>query len=588
MQKIKRTIGCGKVDDSYCKKLIHLAGWVARRRDHGNLIFIDLRDRSGIMQLVFNPEYSKEVHELAHTLRSEFVIAVSGKVVDRLPETVNTELPTGKWELHVNSLTVLSKASSLPFTIGDTQIDEELRLKYRYLDLRSQAMQKRIAFRHNVVHGIREFFNDEGFYEIETPILTKDTPEGAREFIIPSRIHPGSVYALPQSPQQYKQLLMASGFEKYFQIARCFRDEASRADRQLEFTQMDIEMSFIDESDIQDVIERLLSYLWKKFFDITLTLPFNKMTYDEAFGSYGSDKPDLRFGLPIIDVSQLFKNTQLTFLRTILEKSGKIGAISINDYQFTRSELDNLVNKAPVFGSKGLLWIRFGVDGKVESPVAKFLLPNFFSEVKDLIPNISQSSTLFLMAGEFKETWTALGRLRLDLADILKLIPQNEFKFLWVTDFPLFEYDKEEKRWSSVHHPFTSPVEGWEKQEPGEMKARAYDMVLNGIELGGGSIRIHDAQTQQKVFDMLGLDKIQMGNRFGCLLEALEYGFPPHGGLAFGVDRLIMLMCNVNTIRDVIAFPKTSRGYDAMLDAPAEFDPKRWHEYGLTLLPQKK
>lgn len=586
MQRFERTVSCGQINEQWLYKTVSLLGWVNRRRDLGSLIFIDLRDRSGMVQIVFSADFDKQAHDVAKSLRSEFVVQIKGTVVNR--ELVNNEMPTGKWEVQIQELKILSSSKGLPFAIDETDtVDEELRLKYRYLDLRNPSKQKRFALRNDVVYAMREFFYQNGFYEVETPILTKNTPEGAREFIVPSRITKGSFYALPQSPQLYKQLLMASGFERYVQIARCFRDEDLRADRQPEFTQLDIEMSFINELDIQTIIERLLAHLWKKVFDVELVTPFMRMTYDEAFAQYGCDKPDLRFDLPITDVSPLFQDTTIKFLRATLDAKGKIGALHVQGHSFSRAELDMWSERAPKLGAKGLLWIRFK-DGKPDSSVAKFLPEDFTARCKSLFPTLSDDSTLFLIAASYKEAWTALGRLRLELGQALSLIPTDLFKFLWVTDFPLFEYNEEAKTYDAVHHPFTSPQEGWEKLPPEQIKARAYDVVLNGIEIGGGSIRIHNAQVQDKVFDLIGLSKQAAQKKFGFLLEALEYGFPPHGGLAIGIDRLIMLMAKATTIREVIAFPKTQKGVDPMMDAPSEVDNEQLKDYGLMLLPQEK
>jgi aspartyl-tRNA synthetase len=529
-----RTALCGLVTPDYLEKTVDVCGWVARRRDHGGLIFIDLRDRSGIVQLVFNPDFSKEAHTLAHSLRSEFVIAVKGKVVKRSEQTINKELPTGMLEICAQQLVILNKAKALPFALDEAEhVDEELRLKYRYLDLRRPAMRSHLQLRNEVIFAMREILHEKGFFEVETPILTKNTPEGAREFVVPSRLHQGSFYAMPQSPQLYKQLLMAGGIEKYYQVARCFRDEDLRADRQPEFTQLDIEMSFIQEKDIQDIIEKLLHTICKKALNIDIPLPFSRMPYEQAFNDYGSDKPDLRFDLKIQDCTPLFEGTELKFLKAVLEKKGKIGALHIQNYEFTRSELDATVDKATQLGAKGLLWIRFK-DGVVDSPVAKFLPADFFARAQKLFAGLTEKSTLFIIAGPYQEAWPLLGRLRLELGHTLNLIPLDQFHFSWVTDFPMFEYDVQTKAWNAMHHPFTSPQPGWEDKPIEQVTARAYDVVLNGIELGGGSIRIHDAAVQDKVFKILGLTKEQTQAKFGFLLEAQELGFPPMVALRSG------------------------------------------------------
>lgn len=584
MQTFERTVSCGLVTEAFLGKTISLCGWVNRRRDHGGLIFIDIRDRSGLMQLVFNPDFSVDAHTLAHSLRSEFVITITGTVVERTAETVNKDLATGKWELQVHSLGILNKAKTLPFTLEEAEnVDEELRLQYRYLDLRRPEMRDRFKLRHDVIFAMREYFSAQGFYEFETPILTKNTPEGAREFIVPSRIYPGHFYALPQSPQLYKQLLMAGGMERYFQIARCFRDEDSRTDRQPEFTQLDIEMSFINEKNIQDMIEGLIAHIWKKIYGITLSLPFARMTFDDAFAAYGSDKPDLRFGLKINDITSVFANTELKFLRAVLDKGGKVGALHIAGREFSRSDLDGWVGKAQELGAQGLLWVRFNQDGVAESPVSKFLPATFLDDIKSVIPDAKPGSVLLILAGPHKQTWDILGRLRLVAGKEYDLIPRDQYHFSWVTDFPMFEYDEDSKQWTFVHHPFTSPQAGWENQDQHSIKARGYDIILNGVELGGGSIRIHDAAAQAKVFDMLGMSKEDAQQRFGFLLEAQELGFPPHGGLAIGVDRLIMLMTKSGSIRDVIAFPKTQRFFDPLMDSPSLVTDKQLRDYGVKL-----
>lgn len=586
--KQQRTTYCGLVDQQYVNKEISLVGWVHRRRDHGGLIFVDLRDREGVMQVVFNSDFDKIAHELAHTLRNEYVIKVSGKVVARDAGLINKDLATGAVEMQVSSLEILNKSKILPFSLDEAQaIEEELRLTYRYLDLRRPEMFAKMKLRSDISFFVRDFFRKEGFLEIETPMLTKNTPEGAREFLVPSRIHEHHVYALPQSPQMYKQLLMASGIDRYVQIARCFRDEDLRADRQPEFTQIDVEMSFINEEDIMFVIEGLLVYIFKHCCGIEIPAKFQRITYDEAFRLYGSDKPDLRYDLPIHDLGSLFANTELKFLKTVLLQGGKIGALHVSEKQFSRSELEGWVNKSVLLGAKGLLWIRFNEQGQAESPVSKFLPEDFLQQVRQIIPTVKAGDTLFINAGKYSEAWTLLGRLRCAVAQELGMVNDDIFRFCWVTDFPLFEYDEADKRWNSVHHPFTSPQAGWEGKDFGDIKARAYDVVLNGYELGGGSIRIHDINFQKKMFGILGLDEAKMQEKFGALLNALELGCPPHGGLALGLDRIVMLLTKSKSIREVIAFPKTQRGHDAMMQAPGVIEEKDLALYGLKFMPKK-
>lgn len=582
---IARTTGCGQVTGQYLDKVVHLCGWVHKRRDHGGLIFIDLRDRTGIMQLVFNPEVDAQVHALGHSLRSEYVIEVSGTVIARDAATINEKLATGKWELQVTTLTVLNSAKALPFQLDEADnVEEDLRLKYRYLDLRRPAMHDRMKLRHEITFAIREFFNHKKFYEIETPILTKSTAEGAREFFVPSRMHPGSIYVLPQSPQIYKQLLMASGMERYFQIARCFRDEDLRADRQLEFTQLDLEMSFVDQEDIIKLFDELLSMLWKKYLNIDLQLPIARMKYDEAFARYGSDKPDVRFGYEIRDVSSLFAGNDLRFIKQALEEGGKVGAVHV-DRSFSRGELDGWVATAQQLGASGLLWISFGEDGSVSSPVAKFLPEDFLAQAQKVIPGLQKGHTLFLIAGKYEGAWTLLGRLRLEIGKSLGLLKPDNYKFLWVTDFPFFEWSEEKKKWVGARHPFTMPYGDWQNQGPQEIRTYSYDIVLNGIELGGGSIRIHNYLTQMRIFNLMGMNEEEVRKNFWFLIEAQELGFPPHGGIALGLDRLIMLIAQCQSIREVIAFPKTSRGTGPLMNAPSPVDPGILRDYGLQLKP---
>lgn len=582
MQKNERIL-CGTVDNSLLNKTIRLLGWVNSRRDHGKLIFIDLRDRSGLVQVVFDEGFNKTLHGLAQSLRSEFIIKIEGIVKKRAEGTENHELKTGSFEISAQNLEIITKAKTLPFPLDEMHsIDEELRLKYRYLDLRRPIMQEKLHMRHNIIFAMREFLHKNGFWEFETPILTKSTPGGAREFFVPSRYQMGSIFALAQSPQIYKQLLMCASMEKYFQIARCFRDEDLRADRQPEFTQLDLEMSFIEEKDIQTVIESLLQYVLKSVSNLDIKLPLSRMKYDDAMQKYGSDKPDLRFGLPIIDLTHIFQETEISFLKNIIDHKGKIGAISVSGQEFSRSDLDSYVKNAQEMGAKGLLWIRAKSENELDSPVAKFLPSHFIEQIKKYIPEFNMGSVLFIIAGKFEETWTLLGRLRLLLGHKLSLINQDQLHFSWVTDFPLFEYDEVNKHFVSAHHPFTSPQMGWEKELQKNMKARSYDLVLNGTEIGGGSIRIYQKETQAKIFNLLDISDEVAQKKFGFLLEALEYGFPPHGGIALGIDRLIMILTKSNSIREIIPFPKTAKGHDPMMDAPTEVEVKKLREYGLS------
>ncbi len=584
MKRFVRTVGCGNVRKEHVGTSITLCGWVNRRRDHGNLIFIDLRDRSGLMQIVLDPAVAPQAHKAAESVRNEYVLSVTGTVKERIPGTINEQLPTGAWELHVETLEILNKAKTLPFQLEDgNRVDEELRLRYRYLDLRRPEMAQFIAMRHKIIATIRQALYAQDFYEIETPILTKNTAEGAREFLVPSRLMRGQCYALPQSPQIYKQLLMASGMERYFQIARCFRDEDLRADRQPEFTQMDMELSFVNEADVMGVIEGLLATIFKTHFNQEISLPLPHVTFDEAFSNYGSDKPDLRFELKINELSVAFTDTTISFLKATLDQGGKIGALCVKEHNFSRSDLEHWVAKAQQNGAKGLLWIKYGEE-KIEAPVAKFLPEDFASRIQQIIPSFAQGDTLFVMAGEYEETWEQLGRLRLQIGEKLNLIDRNKNSLFWVVDFPMFEYHKETKQWAARHHPFTSPKGNWREQSKGEIKARAYDVVLNGVELGGGSIRIHDPKTQADVFKLIDLDQEETQRHFGFLLEAQELGFPPHGGIALGIDRLVMLLLGGTSIRDVIAFPKTQSGADPMLQAPTPIDRKKLLEYGLKVI----
>ncbi|MFA6534892.1 MAG: aspartate--tRNA ligase [Candidatus Babeliales bacterium] len=597
MKNLKRSVFCGQINQSYLDKEVVLAGWVNRRRDLGGLIFVDLRDRSGLMQLVFDPELSPDATAKAHEIRSEYVIAVKGTVIKR-QGAINSKISTGEFELKVSDVQVFNESQTLPFQLDGTNVSEDLRLKYRYLDLRRPVMQNYLKMRHDIVYAMRDYLNRSDFYEIETPILSKSTPEGARDFLVPCRIQPGTFYALPQSPQLYKQLLIVGGLERYFQIARCFRDEALRANRQPEFTQLDIEMSFVDEQDIQNMCEGLFKELWKKFFGIDLQLPFPRYSYDEVFSKYGSDKPDTRFGLEINNLTEIFKNLEINPIKSVLNDGGQIGCVCVpgvgatsesstsgsstsgssTGKKFSRSELDSYVELVTKeLGGKALLWIRWKESGAVDSPIAKQLPENFFELAQKHIPGLTKSDTLFLVAGQFDSAWTILGQLRLVLGKNLNLINnatscKNDFNLFWVVDFPMFEWSEEDNRWMAKHHPFTSPQQGWENMEIGKVKARAYDLVCNGEELGGGSIRIHDPKVQNKIFEMIGITSEQAKERFGFLLEAQTFGYPPDGGIAFGIDRLVMMFAGTDSIRDVIAFPKTQKGGCLMMETPSTVD----------------
>lgn len=587
MKKFERTMGCGLVSQGQVGEVITLCGWVHRRRDHGGLIFIDLRDRSGLMQIVFDLTVDQKVHEEARILRSEWVISVTGQVVERSEETVNRDLPTGKFELKVRELIIFNRAKTLPFALEEADhVDEELRLKYRYLDLRRPEMRDHLVMRHKIIFAMRQLLNAEGFYEIETPLLTKNTAEGAREFLVPSRVQQGNFYALPQSPQVYKQILMAAGLERYFQVARCFRDEDLRADRQLEFTQLDLEMSFVNEEDVMGVVERIIAHVFEVARGVTVKTPFDRFTYEHVFSHYGSDKPDLRFGLPIANITDVFADTEISFLKSTIQKGGKIGCLHVAQRAFTRSELEGWVNKAQQNGAKGLIWMRFG-DEKIDAPIAKFLPADFMARMQKIVPQLKEGDTLFIIAGPYLDTWTQLGRLRLQLGEELGLIDKSKISLLWVTDFPMFEQDAATGRWHAMHHPFTSPQGDWNPQEPGSVKARAYDIVLNGVELGGGSIRIHNLELQSKVFGVIDINREEMEKHFGFLLEAQELGFPPHGGLAIGIDRFVMLLLGCQSIREVIAFPKTQSGSDPMMQAPTPVAASKLSDYGLKFVPQE-
>ena len=587
---LHRTHTCGDLNSKNEGETIVLNGWVHNWRNHGGIIFIDLRDRYGITQVVFNPANDVALAEKAASFRHEYVVAVKGIVRKRPLNMTNPKMKSGEIEVIALLLEILNDSDTPPLHINDPDASEseELRFRYRYLDLRRPLMQRSIIFRHHVTAEARKYLWATGFTEIETPILMKSTPEGARDFLVPSRLNKGKFYALPQSPQTYKQILMVAGFERYFQVARCFRDEDLRADRQPEFTQIDAELSFIDENDIYTVFEGMMSSIFKNCLDRDIKTPFPRMTYIEAFHTYGSDKPDLRFGLPIKDMTEIFINSQFIVFRNVIEKRGFIAALTapqgVSD--FTRKQIDELTSVVVKLGAKGLVWLRY-TDAGVEGPSRKFFTD---SEIDVLLKKTGAQSgdMLFLVAASEKVCFTSLGQLRLEVAKMKKLIRKEEFNFLWLNEFPLFEYSDEEHRYVSVHHPFTSPLETdlplLETAEYYKSRARAYDLVLNGFEVGGGSIRIHRRDVQKKVFELLGISAEDAENKFGFLLKALSYGAPPHGGIAFGLDRLVMLMLGLDSIRDTIAFPKTSAGISLMDNAPDNIGKQQLMELGIKIL----
>lgn len=579
---------CGEVTIEQVGKQVTLAGWVQKRRDLGGMIFLDLRDREGIIQVVFNAEKSKEAFIIAETLRSEFVVELTGKVVKRQDGTINKDLPTGEIEIEAESISILNKAKTPPFDIQDTvEVSDDIRLKYRYLDLRRNKMKENMIMRHKVKKVFSDFLDSNGFLDIETPYLTKSTPEGARDYLVPSRVHEGKFFALPQSPQLFKQLLMGAGIDRYYQIVRCFRDEDLRGDRQPEFTQVDIETSFIDEKEIQDLMEKLLVDVVKETKNMEISRPFPRISYDEAMNRYGSDKPDIRFDLELIELGDIVTNSDFKVFTSTIENGGVVKGLNVKGVadDFSRKNIDALGEVASIYGAKGLAWMKVTEEG-FSGPIAKFFHDKPIAQELMKRMDTEEGDLLLFVADKPKVVFDALGALRIHLGKTLNLIDESQLAFLWVDEWPLLEYDEEAGRYSAAHHPFTMPLEkdlGKLESDPQNVYANAYDIVLNGYEIGGGSIRIHQRELQEKMLKALGFSKEEAVNQFGFLLDALEYGFPPHGGIAFGLDRLVMILANEKNIREVIAFPKNGKSIDPLTNAPSVVSDNQLKELALKI-----
>lgn len=579
---MKRTHMCGELTINDVGKNVVVMGWVQRRRDLGGLIFLELRDRTGLIQIVFSEQLSKEAFDKAQHVRNEYVLAASGKVVKRSEENVNPNLETGNIEIYVNEFKILSKAETPPFMVEDrNNVSEAIRLKYRYLDLRRPSMQKILLTRYKITRIVRDFLDKNGFIDVETPLLIKSTPEGARDYLVPSRVQPGKFFALPQSPQIFKQLLMISGFDRYYQIAKCLRDEDLRADRQPEFTQIDMEMSFVEEDDVIALNEKMIARIFKEILDIDLEVPFKRISWQEAMDRFGSDKPDLRFGMELKNLSSVFADSEFKVFKDAIDNGGSVRAINVKGAaSIPRRQLDELVEYVKTYKAKGLVWIQMSDDGP-KSQISKFLKEDELTQVLNTME--AEKGDLILIVADRNNmiVYDALGHLRLEMGRRYNLIDENKYEFLWVVDFPLLEYSEEEKRYVAMHHPFTAPkdedIEMLDKN-PGQVRAKAYDIVLNGMEIGGGSIRIHDTELQKKMFKVLGFTDEDAEARFGFLLNAFKYGAPPHGGIAYGLDRLTMILTGTDNIRDVIAFPKTQNACDLMSDAPSEVSKEQLEE----------